>query len=1144
MEAVEFWNGGSTGPRSAKVGASLSNSADREAADESPRRGPGLTLAERQGYPAPIQDLPGYRDVLSKGEGPPVEKGHEKGHGSPSEAGGDLFETAPDAECLLIEDNAPREEPLTMQEREKRFIRQLFANYGVDSVAELTRALAKREDDRSFHQLRIKNLEQAYDAQLSGDQPGSSTDGPPGSAPSGDRRMLVKEKGGSSTGPEKGRKPSLDPERELSEHGDEGGDDDDDDDDEGPGGGGGSPSAGAPTTKYLVLPLICFALPITELAYHVQVLTSAAMFEWIHAGCMADSGYVENATYLDILYDLGMVVIPDSGRPGVTRRVRSRFQRNLLEVAAPRGLRVILYVLPPVDLPGFAHPLILLRGTVGTGLSSSMDQFRSAEGIISRKEGRRPTFAGSFMRAMERVPTHSPDEDYVTAKLVYLMTTDPASAQTGGRLERHSKTLGLRPLDAHDGPRTQVLDKAPAVQLVRNVIPEPKGTLISWTYSIVQLCQVGVHHDLANFLLSSTTPVETFLSAIRERLKACRLLGFTAHDAARLDSVEARQGASRIKEHYVYLPYMPQGNATAEDVDNVHKMIRDIMTYVRSELCQMPKTSLRYHELRQILSWNPRESLTPRERLAEINGVLQAIHCVWGPAEFNRLVSTKGDQLFEVILKQLPPAERERLIYFVNQYCTEVIKPHEGSEGPTLSELRGISTYSETEGLRRIAWVDLPDDFRVLIEHGHFWGIWSLVGSRIARDAEYSPATPVSINQISEGPHAGRTVGDVLDEAGEAVGTPGAHAVLALPSRVADFSYTALDRDRQQRTSNDKDVPSAQHAASAPSKLSPPLPAAAPNERYGASLHDQVSTMSDKMNNFADQLAGVAKEFKDHATAVDQRLSVMEQNGAKWVDGLRRDGAAANLGVQEQLRTVGKHLPGNHASAGASLSHTPSASRQMPVTTRYGQSGNYRNDPGNRATAAPAKLATTIVPRDTNRARGPGFGLQFTNFEPVKYMDIDEDRRAEFAEKCQIVDEPSFLEHASRAPCFWCGGNHLGHHCPGGCWACTPQAREKVGAAVSEATRLKYDARRAATRQRQLLTAFAPPSDKLNSMLDEAERVPVYRLEGVVGDEAVQRICALVDCTDEDDVSVFVEWAHEVMHDSCMYAEAAKSRRQ
>ena len=97
--------------------------------------------------------------------------------------------------------------------------------------------------------------------------------------------------------------------------------------------------------------------------------------------------------------------------------------------------------------------------------------------------------------------------------------------------------------------------------------------------------------------------------------------------------------------------------------------------------------------------------------------------------------------------------------------------------------------------------------------------------------------------------------------------------------------------------------------------------------------------------------------------AMNARLHAMEKSTHEYVDGLRRDAAATNLGVQEQLRTIGNHLPTNHATPPSRGGLAPSVGRQMPVQTRsagdaasgpeggagtrppFGRTGNFRNDP-------------------------------------------------------------------------------------------------------------------------------------------------------------------------------------------------------
>ena len=65
-------------------------------------------------------------------------------------------------------------------------------------------------------------------------------------------------------------------------------------------------------------------------------------------------------------------------------------------------------------------------------------------------------------------------------------------------------------------------------------------------------------------------------------------------------------------------------------------------------------------------------------------------------------------------------------------------------------------------------------------------------------------------------------------------------------------------------------------------------PASAPGATYGTDLRESRRSMSQVLE------------------AMNARLHAMEKNTHEYVDGLRRDAAATNLGVQEQLRTI-KH---------------------------------------------------------------------------------------------------------------------------------------------------------------------------------------------------------------------------------------------
>ena len=153
------------------------------------------------------------------------------------------------------------------------------------------------------------------------------------------------------------------------------------------------------------------------------------------------------------------------------------------------------------------------------------------------------------------------------------------------------------------------------------------------------------------------------------------------------------------------------------------------------------------------------------------------------------------------------------------------------------------------------------------------------------------------------------------------------------------------------------------------------------------------------------------------------------------------------------------------------------------------------------------------------------------------------EQREQLGKHCGISDEATYEEKGRRAPCAWCAGNHWLVHCPGGAWANTDACREKVGNAAAEATRLKYDARRAAMQQRQLIAASASgsASDQLLAMADSAEYVPVSRLAAILGSD-MERVCALCDCEAEDDVECLIDGAHASMADSFMYSASAEAR--
>ena len=209
----------------------------------------------------------------------------------------------------------------------------------------------------------------------------------------------------------------------------------------------------------------------------------------------------------------------------------------------------------------------------------------------------------------------------------------------------------------------------------------------------------------------------------------------------------------------------------------------------------------------------------------------------------------------------------------------------------------------------------------------------------------------------------------------------------------------------------------------------------------------------------------------------------------------------------------------------------------MPVQTR----GNFRNDPSN-ATATRPERGPPLS--DARRARGPGFSLQYQQFRPIGWSEIDTDLQLKMTDECQIT-ESNWDEIGRRAPCIWCRGNHWGVHCPG-IWSSTPACREKVGDTVAEATRLKYEARRAAATQRQMLSLAMFPGGEtqrveLLKMADDSEYVPVSRIAVVAGDDFA-RLCDLCGCAEDDDVDTFVELASNAMADSYMYQASAKAR--
>ena len=63
-------------------------------------------------------------------------------------------------------------------------------------------------------------------------------------------------------------------------------------------------------------------------------------------------------------------------------------------------------------------------------------------------------------------------------------------------------------------------------------------------------------------------------------------------------------------------------------------------------------------------------------------------------------------------------------------------------------------------------------------------------------------------------------------------------------------------------------------------------------------------------------------------------------------------------------------------------------------------------------------------------------------------------------------------------------------------------------------------------------------------MLDYAENVPVHPLAARIRDRAVQRVCALIDCNMDDDVSKLVDSLYNLRTTcACMLKLLAKGSR-
>ena len=156
-------------------------------------------------------------------------------------------------------------------------------------------------------------------------------------------------------------------------------------------------------------------------------------------------------------------------------------------------------------------------------------------------------------------------------------------------------------------------------------------------------------------------------------------------------------------------------------------------------------------------------------------------------------------------------------------------------------------------------------------------------------------------------------------------------------------------------------------------------------------------------------------------------------------------------------------------------------------------------------------------------------------------MEIDKEQRERLDKELGIPDEKTYLEVGREAPCRFCGGPHWLVHCPGGVWVHTPAGRDKAGSTVAESTRLKYDARRAAMQQRNLLIMAGQSDSALYDIAANAEHVPISRLAAVMGMD-MDRMCALCDVTADDDVDLLSERLPGVMQDSFLQGASAAAR--
>jgi hypothetical protein len=180
-------------------------------------------------------------------------------------------------------------------------------------------------------------------------------------------------------------------------------------------------------------------------------------------------------------------------------------------------------------------------------------------------------------------------------------------------------------------------------------------------------------------------------------------------------------------------------------------------------------------------------------------------------------------------------------------------------------------------------------------------------------------------------------------------------------------------------------------------------------------------------------------------------------------------------------------------------------------------------------------------------SRGPGFGLQYTQFEPTPYESLDEEHRtitlANLPPGRTIADKEAYETRGRQAPCALCNGNHHLVQCPGN-WACTDACRAKVGALAAEAMRLRYDAKRAAESSRRILAMTCSTDSSLYEQAESLEYVPIQRLMPMFDAELVQRVCALCDCSSTDDMGMMIGRLDIEMEQSWMNEQSAQVRQK